>query len=145
LCYNRKWNSFWSGGVTFAVFALSNAITSAAYVATAFLVKRALLLAMRNTVAQKSSFTILKRGASLVLVFFATWTLFIVVVLMSLTGNIVNINLEMIASLCPVMQPIVDAFVILTTPEISCSMRTRLLASAKGNSEEENHPPTNST
>jgi hypothetical protein len=126
LCYNKEWDSFSTGGITMTVFILSTVLTLICYVGTAVFARNALNRADRDEMADKSFKIILKRGIALVLTFFATWALFIVVVGISHSRVALPLNIEMVASLCLSLQPIIDTYLILSTEALRASMFERL-------------------
>jgi hypothetical protein len=125
LCYNTAWDSFSTGGITVTVFALSAFVTIISYIATASVVRKALEQASKNETAKKAFMTILTRGVYMVLTFFLTWALFIVVAVVSMGGTPLPLTLEMLASLSLSVQPIIDTFLILNANSMSMCVDVR--------------------
>ena len=115
LCYNTAWDSFSTGG-----------ITAISYTATAMIVSKALQKASKNETAMKAFMTILTRGLYMVLTFFLTWALFIVVAVLSMSGTALPLTFEMLASLSLSLQPIIDTFLILNANSMCVDARPRV-------------------
>mmetsp|Transcript_250 Transcript_250/g.460 ORF Transcript_250/g.460 Transcript_250/m.460 type:complete len:794 (-) Transcript_250:716-3097(-) len=125
LCYNSEWDSYITGGLTLTMFCLSTAVTILAYLGTAYIAFAAGKRSSKR-VAIINGVSVLKRGAALVGTFFCTWALFMVAVIINMTSDPPPLTFEMIASLCISAQPIVDAFVLLSTPVVRREMFARL-------------------
>ena len=126
LCYNTAWDSFSTGGITVTVFVSSTLITAISYIATATVVSKALQRASKNETARKAFMTVLTRGVYMVLTFFLTWALFIVVAVLSMTGTALPLTFEMLASLSLSLQPIIDTFLILNANSMCVDARPRV-------------------
>mmetsp|Transcript_8228 Transcript_8228/g.17981 ORF Transcript_8228/g.17981 Transcript_8228/m.17981 type:complete len:838 (-) Transcript_8228:377-2890(-) len=125
LCYNSEWDSFVTGGITIIVFFASTAVTIACYVVIAYFTWRAGRRSA-SAVAVANTFSVLRRGGALVATFFGTWALFIVAVIINTFHDPPPVTFEMVAALFVSAQPIIDAFVLLSTPTVRKEMLARL-------------------
>lgn len=104
LCYNTEWDSFSTGGLTITVFGLSTAVTAAAYIMIAFLVRSSFRDADETSLSERYFMVVLKRGAALVLIFFLSWAYFMTVVGLSMSHQPVSLTAEMLAALIIALQ-----------------------------------------
>jgi hypothetical protein len=85
LCYNTHWDSFFTGGVTIAVFATATVATLVLYLAAVATIATTIKTA-RATYSYKDDtrlWLLLRAGLLLVGSFFASWILFVVAIIVS--------------------------------------------------------------
>jgi len=126
LCYNEEWDSFSTGGVTLYVFIGATAITLAAYAVAAVVARTRFNAAGRTSMANKVVKSVFNRGLALVATFFISHVLFVIAVVIPYTGGIPDLTFEMVASLVISTTPIVDAVILLQTPQVRSAMLKRL-------------------
>jgi len=130
LCYNTQWDSFFTGGVTIAVFATATVATLVLYLAAVATIATTIKTA-RATYSYKDDtrlWLLLRAGLLLVGSFFASWILFVVAIIIPASGQVSTLTYEMIASLGISLQPIIHTAVLLQPISVRRSMFERLLA-----------------
>jgi len=144
LCYNTRWDSFFTGGITVGVFATSTVVTIALYLAAAALIAKTNRKAGTNLDSssdmykrQKSRLSgaprlLLLRGLLLVGTFFASWINFVFAILIPAHGGVSTLTYEMVASLGISLQPIIHTVVLLQPAGVRRRMFERLLDSVNG-------------
>jgi len=131
-CYARRWEVPIVGSSILATFCICAMLTLLLYLATTAKVAKIVKNASGGA-SSKAPKAIMKRGLLLTATFVFTWIWFVVVGGLSASDQVVNIDIDMVGAIIINAQPIIDAFILLTLPNVRLDYLSRWLKQAGGN------------
>jgi len=123
-CYIRKWESFVTGGVLTMLFVLTVAATIVWYALAALSVAK---VTRRSAAHSKAPLVVMRRGLLLTVTYVATWVWFSTTSFLAFLTRPASLTVELVGAVIINAQPIIDAAILLSLPNIRMDYHTRQL------------------
>jgi hypothetical protein len=120
-CYNRRWDNATTGLITIIFFCLATITTVIFYLLTTVTVTK-IVKSSGGGAASKAPKAIMVRGVMLTLTFVFTWIWFTVTAGLGYTNSAVDIQIEMVGAIIINAQPIIDAILLVTMPNVRAEL-----------------------
>jgi len=130
-CYVRRWDDAMTGVVVIILFCISAGVTVLFYMLTTLKVA-AIVKNASSAGAAKAPRALMKRGVMLTATFVCTWIWFITTGGLAYDEQTIEIDFDMVGAIIINAQPIVDAIILLTLPNVRLDYLSRWLKAVGG-------------